>query len=147
MGNRRRNLWIVVVLALLGGFAWVVLRPHEPVFDGQPLSLVLHAADTNRALRVVSYSGAYPPESEIPRMRAERALRSLGTDALPILVEMAGTWNSGFREFVGEMAGNPAMAFLHLPPQEDKHEIAAWGMKLLGDEARTGGAGADPLVE
>ena len=45
MGNRRRNLWIVVVLALLGGFAWVVLRPHEPVFDGQPLSLVLHAAD------------------------------------------------------------------------------------------------------
>ena len=44
-------------------------------------------------------------------MRAERALRSLGTDALPILVEMAGTWNSGFREFVGEMAGESSHGF------------------------------------
>jgi len=44
MANRGRNLWIVVALALLGGFAWVVLRPHEPVFEGKPLSLVLAGA-------------------------------------------------------------------------------------------------------
>lgn len=50
MASRARNLWTVVVLALLGGFAWVVLRPHEPVFEGKPLSVVLNEANRNWAL-------------------------------------------------------------------------------------------------
>jgi hypothetical protein len=49
---------------------------------------------------------------------------------------MAGTRTLGFRKFVGALARDPQMAFLHLPPQEGKHEIAAWGMRLLGKEAR-----------
>jgi HEAT repeat protein len=136
MANRARNLWTVVVLALLGGFAWVVLRPHEPVFEGKPLSVVLNEANRNWALAQGQFTGLYPPGSEIPRMRAERALRALGTNALPILVKMAGTRMSLFRKIVGSMARESNMDFLHLPPQEDKHEIAAWGMRLLGKEAR-----------
>lgn len=69
-------------------------------------------------------------------MRAERALRALGTNALPILVKMAGTRMSLFRKIVGSMARESNMDFLHLPPQEGKHEMAAWGMRLLGREAR-----------
>jgi HEAT repeat protein len=145
MANSGRNLWMVVVLALLGGFAWVVLRPHEPVFDGKPLSVVLDEAYQHERHAPSFYSGAYPAEPEIHRMRAERALRALGTNALPLLVKMAGTRMSGFmglpggpsfRGFVGAMAGAPEMGFLHLPPQEGKHEIAAWGLRLLGREAR-----------
>jgi HEAT repeat protein len=146
MANRGRNLWIVAVLALLGGFAWVVLRPHEPVFEGKPLSLVLNEAYQAGPHRPGFYSRAYyPDESEIHRMRAERALRALGTNALPILVKMASSRVSGFRGhpggpsfrgFVGWLAGAPEMAFLHLPPQEGRHEMAAWGIRLLGREAR-----------
>jgi len=126
----------VVVLALLGGFAWLVLRPHEPVFEGQPLSVVLNEANRNWALAQGYSTGVYPPGSEIPRMRAERALRGLGTNALPILVKMAGTRMSLFRKIVGSMARESNMDFLHLPPQEGKHELAAWGMRLFGREAR-----------
>jgi hypothetical protein len=145
MASRGRNLWIVAVLALLGGFAWVVLRPHEPVFDGKPLSVVLNDAYQHEKHNLSFYSGAYPAESEIHRMRAERALRALGTNSLPLLVEMAGTRMSGFmggpgspsfRRVVGAMAGAPELGFLHLPPQEGKHEMAAWGLRLLGREAR-----------
>ena len=122
---------------MLGGFDWVVLRPHEPVFEGKPLSLVLHEAYQHGRHTPSFYSAAYyPDESEIHRMRAERALRALGTNALPVLVKMAGTRMSAFRKFVGEPAGDPQMAFLHLPPQEGKHEIASWGIRLLGKEAR-----------
>ena len=136
MANRARNLWTVVVLALLGGFAWVVLRPHEPVFEGQPLSLLLNEANRNRGLAAGYFTGVSPPESQIPRMRAERALRALGTNALPILVEMAGTRSSPFRRVVGGMADDAQMGFLHLPPQQGKHETAVWGMRLFGREAR-----------
>jgi HEAT repeat protein len=125
-----------VVLALLGGFAWVVLRPHEPAFEGKPLSVVLNEANRNGGLAQGQSTGVYPPGSELPRLRAERALRALGTNALPILLKMAGTRMSGFRQVVGAMAGDSKMDFLHLPPQEGKHEIAAWGMRLLGKEAR-----------
>jgi HEAT repeat protein len=136
MANGQRNLWIAVVLALLGGFAWVVLRPHEPVFEGKPLSVALDEAYRLGRLGAGYYGGVSPPGSEMSRVRAERALRALGTNALPILVEMAGARRWGFREVVGEMAREPSMGFLHLPPQEAKHEIAVWGMALLGKQAR-----------
>jgi HEAT repeat protein len=106
------------------------------VFEGQPLSLVLNEANRNWGLAAGYFTGVYPPESNDPRMRAERALRALGTNALPILVEMVATRMSGFRQVVGAMAGDSQMGFLHLPPQQGKHEIAAWGMRLFGKEAR-----------
>ena len=106
------------------------------MFEGKPLSLVLNEANRNRGLAQGYYTGVNPPESWIPRMREERALRALGTNALPILVEMAGTGMSGLRQAVGAMAGDSKMDFLHLPPQQGKHEIAAWGMRLFGREAR-----------
>ncbi len=146
MANGQRNLWIVVALALLGGFAWVVLRPHEPVFEGKPLSLVLNEAYQHGSLWPVYHSGVPPPESEIARMRAERALRALGTNALPMLVKMAGTRISIFRRVIGAMARESSMDFLHLPPQWDKHEIAAWGLGLLGREARPAVPALIPLL-
>jgi len=137
MANRGRNLWIVVALALLGGFAWVVLRPHEPVFEGKPLSVALNEANRNWWwLDTSYYSGNHPPEFKNAMMRAERALRALGTNALPVLVKMAGTRISGFRKVVGEIATDPTADFLHLPLQEGKHAVAVWGMRLFGKEAR-----------
>jgi HEAT repeat protein len=119
MASRQRILPVVVVLAFLGGFAWLVLRPHEPVFEGKPVSLVLDEGYYNSS-----------------RLKAERALRALGTNALPMLVNMAGTRLTTFRMIVGSMARDPSMAFLHLPPQRAKHEIAAWGFKQLGPAGR-----------
>jgi hypothetical protein len=122
---------MVAVLALLGGFAWVVLRPHEPVFEGKPLSVVLDEAYGHG-----SFAGrARSAKPDMPRPRAERAVRAMGTKALPVLVEMAGARMSGFRSFVGDIAGDSSMDFLHLPPQEGKHGIAVWGMGVLGKEA------------
>jgi len=81
------------------------------------------------------YSGDYPSESKIPRMRAERALRP-GNQRAADPGGDGGTRMSVFRQAVGAMAGDSKMDFLHLPPQEGKHEIAAWGLRLLGKEAR-----------
>jgi hypothetical protein len=128
MASRRRILLVAVVLAFLGGFAWLVLRPHEPLFEGKPVSLVLDEGIYPRWVRYDNPGAA--------RLKAERALRALGTNALPMLVQMAGTRLSHFRTIVGSIAREPSLAFLHLPRQRAKHDIAAWGFKGLGPAGR-----------
>jgi len=134
MANRQRILLVVVVLAFLGGFAWLVLRPHEPVFEGKPVSLVLDEGYYVYGSRVSRYWNIQ--DSEASRMKAESALRALGTNALPMLVNLAGTRLTTFRMIVGSMARDSSMDFLHLPPQRAKHEIAAWGFQRLGPAGR-----------
>lgn len=135
MANKQPAISCVVVTVILAGFAWLVLRPHELAFEGQPLSGVLQ--DLYAKGRYVNYSsgawGLYPGPA---KLQAERAVRTLGTNALPLLLRWAGTGFSGFRNVVGIMARNPPFDYLHLPPQEGKHELAAWAFKLLGPDAR-----------
>ena len=133
MAIRRRILPVALVSALLVGFAWLVLRPHEVCFEGKPVS---------RILLEVYFNGGYwygrqpGPANSASRFQAERAVRALGTNLLPLLIRWAGTHDSGFREVVGNMAWDDSFDYLHLPPQAGKHEVAAWAFGLLGDQAR-----------
>ncbi len=130
---RPRRLGLVVALVLLSGFAWLVLRPHEPVFEGQPLSATLGQIEIARR----GFLGLPNPfKAEAAQKRAERAIRALGPRALPVLVKMAGTRVLGVRMVVGELATVPELAFLHLPPQLGKHDTAVWGFRLLAEEAQ-----------
>src|SRR5438105_1585025 len=124
MRKKRRLLSIVVMGGLLGGLAWVVLRSHEQIYQGKPLSRwLLEAYDASHQ------SG----ESSEPKIEGD--LRTLGTKALPTLIDMASTRNSGVTLIVGEMAEAKEFAFLHLPRQSTKHETAAWALKILGPQA------------
>ncbi len=108
---------------MLGGFAWLVLRPHEQAYRGKPLSrwLLEEREASNRG--TVS-------EAEI-----ESGVRALGTNALPTLIRLASTRLSGWRPIVGMLAREQEMAFLHLPRQDEKHQTAAWALKILGPQA------------
>lgn len=125
MAQPRRFLFVLPVAGLLAGFAWLVLRPHETVVQGKPLSRWLFDA----------YRGA-APGGDGSIANAEGAVRALGTNLLPVLVKMAGTRVTGFRMTIGYMAREESLAFLHLPPQHDKHETAVWAFKVLGPAAR-----------
>jgi HEAT repeat protein len=125
MGKQQHLLSALVVASLLAGLAWLVLRPHEPVCEGKPLTRWLlenldrgtgteHPKDTHRG----------------------KAIRALGTNALPTLIKMASTRYSTWTSILGELARVKEMAFLHLPPQQGKHEAAAWALKMLGPAAR-----------
>jgi hypothetical protein len=67
MRKRFRSLLAVLLVAVVGGLAWQVTRPREPVYQGKPLSywLVRPARDPNF-----------------------NALRALGTNAIPTLLQM-----------------------------------------------------------
>jgi len=123
MGTKWRVLSIVVRAGLLGGFAWLVLRPHEQAYRGKPLSrwLLEEREASNRGT--------------VSEAEAESGVRALGTNALPTLIRMASTRLSGWRPIVGMLAREQEMAFLHLPRQDEKHQTTAWALKILGPQA------------
>jgi hypothetical protein len=118
-------LGIAVVVALLSGLAWVVLCPHEPLYRGRPVRFWLEEADNNGNF---DREGVTTP--------AELALRELGTNAVPMLLKMAGTSFTDFRRGIGQNARREPMRYLHLPPQLYKEDMVAWGFKVIGPAAR-----------
>jgi len=111
--------------AALAGFAWLVLRPHEPIYQGKPLSHWLQEAYHRGAHQV---EGSNSP--------AEKAIRELGPNAVPYLIKLAGTRYSAPRMLLGAFAREPNLATLHLPRQEYKLDMAIWGFRLLGPQAK-----------
>lgn len=114
-----------LLASLLGGFAWLVLRPHELMYQGKPLSVWLHE-NYQRGGR--EWSRTQP--------EAERVVRAIGTNALPTLLQMVGTRLTVPRLMVAGFARDQTFAFLHLPPQDGRQEAALWALKLLGPDAK-----------
>ncbi len=125
MGKGRFVISAVLMAAALAGFAWLVLRPHEPVYQGKPLSFWLQEA---------YQSGNHQVESA--NTTAEKAIRELGTNAVPYLIKLAGTRYSPPRMLLGALAREPDLVFLHLPQQEYKIEMSIWAFRLLGPQAK-----------
>lgn len=80
MGKKRRILFAVLALAVLGGMAWMILRPVEPVYQGKPLSAWLENLDFGGANQSAQRSEA-----------AKTAIQNMGTNAIPIMLQLLRT--------------------------------------------------------
>jgi HEAT repeat protein len=113
----------LLTFAFLSWFAWFILHPHEPAWQGKPLSRWL-----DEAFRA-GPNGTSPVKAE-----AETAIRQLGTNALPLLLEMADTHYTVFRQVL-QTANAQEFAFLHLPPQEGRDQVVPWAFEIIGPTA------------
>jgi HEAT repeat protein len=124
LGERRRILFGFFVTGLLVAFGWHVLRPHEPGYQGRPLSIWLQRAYPR---------GAYdlsPPSTE-----AATAVSAIGADAVPQLLKMVAAGDSIERRILASFARE--FPFLHVPVQENEGEVAVWGFEVLGPKAKS----------
>jgi len=78
MRKRVQIALAVLFVAIVGGIAWQLLREREPVYQGRPLSAWLEQYGTNQ------WSLGQNGELE---KQAETAIRQIGTNALPMLLE------------------------------------------------------------
>ncbi len=82
MGKKRRILFAILAVAILGGLAWIVFSPRvepEPVYYGKPLSAWLEIYDS-------------PNNSTSQQFDAARmAIGGIGTNAIPTLLRMLRT--------------------------------------------------------
>ncbi len=124
----------MVLTVLLAGFAWLVLRPHERLYQGRALSAWVREAEDDDSRWGWNYRNRRTPWENLDQRLAARTY-DLATNLLPEVLELVSTRETVFRMVVGEMAEDESMSFLHLPPQRGKHRLAVWVCHRLGGEA------------
>jgi hypothetical protein len=121
MGGKRRILLAAFVIAVVGGFAWAILRPGEPVYQGKRLSYWLKAmeewdGDTNSAVFV--------------------SFRVMGTNAIPPLLNVIETGGPPLPKLIA--AFNRKQSYFRLPygTPWNQNVAAAFGLYAMGSNAR-----------
>lgn len=86
---RKTYVWVGIVVIFLVMAIRLLGRPEDPLFEGKRLSEHLEAFQ-NRGLH---HGGIRPPRIELTcwNTNAYRAIRAVGTNGLPMLVEMLGS--------------------------------------------------------
>jgi HEAT repeat protein len=125
----RRRVKIVIAIclvAILGLIGWRGLKEQEPAYQGKALSAWLEES-------LEAYNTLPPTkESLATRERVGSGLRHIGTNALPLLVKMAGAKQSRLKRLLIVFARKQLMIAPHQHTDEEYHEMAVFGFYALG---------------
>jgi HEAT repeats len=125
MRKRFRNLLAVAALAVLGGVAWMVLRPPpDPLYQGKRLTSWLQ-----------EYADAGGLTDQTWQRDADQVVREIGTNAFPVLLNMLQVKDSELTLKVLDLAKRQRFIKLnHVPAQVRNHE-AGHAFRILGSNA------------
>ena len=131
MRNQRR-IWTAILLLGAAGFAtWLILssRDSEPVYKGKRLSEWLAEALLSPHPNTDGYNPPSPSE-----IQAEEAVRHIGTNAIPALLEMLQETDSPLK--TKWIALLEKQHFIRAPePAFDRNLHALYGFQALGPAA------------
>jgi len=120
--QKRVHIALAVLLVILVGLAaWLGLRQREPVYQGKGLSIWLESR----------YKGATKGNQD-ERQFAEQAIRQIGTNALPVLIEWLGAQDTRLKQVMITLAAKQKVLHLHLTSAEQRRAEAVWGYEVLG---------------
>lgn len=127
---------------VLGGAAWLALRgPREPVYQGKSLSAWLDQYWEN-AIEPTNVR-----KSEASKEQAESAVRHIGTNALPQLLQMLAAEDSKLKLRTMDFLDRYSPIKLRLSRALEKHNHAGAGFGLLGSEAKPAIPGLVKLLQ
>src|SRR5437867_1186456 len=125
--KRRRQLGVISALCLVAvAAAFFVMRPREPVYQGKQLSQWLE-----------EFNRVGPAEIN---QEAEKAIRQIGTNALPFLVKDLCSRDSPFKLSLMKLSMKWSPIKFHFRPAEDRHGPARMGFYVLGTAGKLGPA-------
>ena len=127
--NKRLAIVIAFLLVtVLGLLIWGPSRPREPVFEGRALTSWLD--------HHVASSAASPPYNSPGWKKADDALRSIGTNAIPTLLEMIRAKDppTVVVKFL-EFAGRYRWTRIHYRYAVPRHEEAEYAFQVLSTNA------------
>jgi hypothetical protein len=116
MGKKRRILLAAMLVILLVGFAWWLLRPREPSYQGKSLSAWL------------AHSTVYGLDSP----DAIEAVRQIGTNAIPTLIRMLRANDSPLRTKSIELLDRQDLVRVKIIRARDENYQAFLGFDSLG---------------
>jgi hypothetical protein len=137
--TRRRKIILGVVLVVVAGCAaWLVLRsPREPSYKGKSLSEWLVALNTydntHPPAMLISNRTIYAPSAE--RTQYQDAIRHMGTNAIPFLIQMLQAKDSGIKLAIAGRLNTQHFIHLHITTAAERRVMAVRGFEALGPEA------------
>ena len=120
--KRSRAIAWVVLLGLIAVAAFFALRPREPVYQGKRLSVWSRDLDENT---LASNS----------RNRAVDAVRQIGTNCVPTLVDMLQSSDSWLKRKLMELVGKQSRIRFHFTTAQERRSRAIRGIEVLGPAA------------
>src|ERR1700722_18165926 len=115
------GLAVLMAATLLAGLGWQLLRPQEPSYQGKQLSAWLY--------EVWYLDGGVDPE-------AEKAVRQIGTNAIPYLLKLATIRDSALKTKVSAVLPEKWLVS-YVTKSAHNHFSAAFGFEALGPAAKT----------
>jgi hypothetical protein len=119
--KRYHMLLVVLLVAVVGGLAWEVVRQREPMYQGKPLSYWLDG-----------YS--QPPLTNVTPTQADAAVRQLGTNSFPELFRRLQQRDSGFKIMIMRLLEKQSVIKIPFAPRNANY-TAVTGFKALGPQA------------
>jgi len=118
--RNRLQIWLAVLLIALAGFLMRrSLLGREPVYQGKSLSVWLAIAEREDL-------------NELRQSPAGQAIRGIGTNALPTLLEMLRTGRGTLKQALIERSGRQRWIHLDLKSADKRRAQALTGFAVLG---------------
>ena len=121
--NRYRIALALWLLAIVGVVVWPVLHLREPAFQGKRLSVWLEQQGTNH------FSTARGSELD---KQGQTAIRQIGTNALPVLIERLRARDTRFKKFMMTWAQKQKLVHFRFKAANRSHLEAEAGYEALG---------------
>ena len=125
MTKRRRNAYLLLLVAGLGLLAWMLFLPTEPEFQDKKLSRWLWEMEIA------------PDNASLAWKESVQAVKAMGTNAVPSLLTMLRTRDSGWKRKLVKWAQDALGVDLEDSLAEVKRRRALAGLRVLGSTAES----------
>ena len=128
MGKKRRILLAVLLVAVFGGIALLLIPSPEPVYEGKPLSAWLHSVQTNWLIQ---------NQNQKQEQKQDRlAILQIGSNGIKELLEMARAKDSPLKKQMMALARKQTLIPIIFHTAQDDHVMAGAGFEILGATGR-----------
>ncbi len=134
--NRAGLIIFLVAALVLGTLAISVHRNTEPRYQGHTLTEWLHTGLKARSEHFnYQLSGLQIPQPN-PELEASSAVKQIGPDAIPFLVEWSQADDTPIRTKVVNWLDMHTPLHFHVETAGERHAMAHLGFVLLGEQAK-----------
>lgn len=120
------GLIVLIITVVARMMTWQVLRMREPVYQGKTLTTWLEE------YRAADNPFPITEEKTATMGRAGNAIRHIGTNAVPFLVEKARAKDSPLKRLITIVVRNQSLIRIHFRTDKEKRQMAVFGFYALG---------------
>ncbi|MDB6065622.1 MAG: repeat protein [Pedosphaera sp.] len=127
MRKRSRIGFALLLLAVIGGIAWLAFRPNEPAYKGKRLSVWLEG------YRVANVASSQDMKA---LHELDEVVRSSGTNAIPTLLRRLQAKDSSLTLWLVALAGKQHLFNVKFASAAEKQQEGTYGFMALGADGK-----------